>query len=212
MGGDDGTEERVDRFRSIYDAAYDDVWAYCRRRAPAAAAEDAVAETFTVAWRRLDDVPPPPGARPWLFGVARRVLANQRRGDQRRQRLHLRLVHDSSRRVAAGADQEAGLSAVMEALGTLSDDDQELLRLVAWEGLANAEVAVVLACSPGNVAVRLHRARKRLDKALRASGGSASDGISGKLSAEMKSMDGDGQVGGQRATPADTTVGKEEDR
>ncbi len=212
MGGDDGKDERVERFRVIYDAAYDDVWAYCRRRAPAAAAEDAVAETFTVAWRRLDAVPPPPGARPWLFGVARRVLANQRRGDQRRQRLHLRLVHDSSRRVAVAADQGAGLSTVMEALGTLSDDDQEILRLVAWEGLGNAEVALVLECSPGNVAVRLHRARKRLDKALRAAGGSAAAGNSGKLSAEMKSMDGDGQVGDQRATPADTTVGKEEDR
>ncbi len=213
MGGDDGANGRVERFRIIYDAAYDDVWAYCRRRAPAAAAEDAAAETFTVAWRRLDDVPPPPGARPWLFGVARRVLANQRRGDQRRQRLHLRLVHDSSRRVAATpADQGVGLSTVMEALGTLSDDDQELLRLVAWEGLDNAEVAVVLSCSAGNVAVRLHRARKRLAKALRAGGVSAADDSSGKLSAEMKSMDGDGQVGGRRATPADTTVGKEEDR
>lgn len=212
MGGELGTDDRVERFRVIYDAVYDDVSAYCRRRASAAAAEDAVAETFTVAWRRLDDVPPPPGARPWLFGVARRVLANQRRGDQRRQRLHLRLVSASGPQEAPAAEQMAGPSGVLEALRTLGEDDQELLRLVAWEGLDNAGVATVLDCSPANVAVRLHRARKRLDKALRSTGVTATTRSSAESSADVKSIGGDGHVGGQRATPADTRTGKERDR
>ncbi len=173
-GGLDGSEqaERVERFRVVYDATYDGIVAYCRRRAPAPMVEDAVAETFMVAWRRLDAIPPGDEARLWLYGVARRVLANQRRGDVRRQRLTVRARGDAARRLIP-ADADAGaerLEAVQGALERLNEDDQELVRLVAWEQLTNAEVATVLGCSTNAVAVRLHRARRRLGAALAGTG------------------------------------------
>ncbi|MCB0993534.1 MAG: RNA polymerase sigma factor [Acidimicrobiales bacterium] len=171
-------DQRLERFRELFDATHDDLLAYCRRRsASSAAAADALSETFTTAWRRLDDVPTGDAARLWLFGVARRVLANQRRGDQRRDRLHLRLVTegmaaDSGR---SGAHDPVGAAAadpepVLQALDRLRPDDRELLRLVAWEELSHAEIAEVLGCSVNAVAIRLHRARKRLAGAMRTRG------------------------------------------
>jgi RNA polymerase sigma-70 factor (ECF subfamily) len=68
------------RFQEFYRAHEAAVLAYARRRAPAIA-EDVVAETFLVCWRRLDDVPA--NALPWLYAVARNVLANERRKQAR---------------------------------------------------------------------------------------------------------------------------------
>ena len=66
--------------------------AYVLRRVERAEdAGDVVAETFLVAWRRMDKVPAGDEARLWLYGVARRQLANQRRGELRRSRLADRL-------------------------------------------------------------------------------------------------------------------------
>ena len=100
-----------------------------------------------------------------LFGVAYRVIANQRRAAGRRlqltERLKLALV-PPSRPPAALAD-------VTEALATLSDGDQEILRLAAWEGLSHAEIGQVLAITPNAAAIRLHRARRRLEGALKGS-------------------------------------------
>jgi RNA polymerase sigma-70 factor (ECF subfamily) len=53
-------------------------------------------------------------------------------------------------------------SDVERAVARLSDDDQELLRLVAWEELGREEIALVLGISRTAVRVRLHRARRRL--------------------------------------------------
>jgi RNA polymerase sigma-70 factor (ECF subfamily) len=77
------TDDAHIRFRRLFDDAERDLLAYALRRVdrPEDAA-DVVAETFLVAWRRLDDVPPGAQARLWLYGVARRQLANQRRGNQ----------------------------------------------------------------------------------------------------------------------------------
>ena len=70
------------RFEQLYGDYADRVHAYALRRTSPAAADDVVAEVFLVVWRRLHKVPDEP--LPWLLGVARRVLANQRRGDARR--------------------------------------------------------------------------------------------------------------------------------
>ena len=164
----DGVDEPVERFRALYEAHYGDVLAYCRRRAPDVA-EDAVAETFTVAWRRLDDVPPGHEARLWLYGTARRVLANQHRSGRRADRLHLRLVRAARPAAEWPADEidRSDVEPVMAALSTLKPDDQEVLRLVAWEELSHADAAVVLGCSVNAVAIRVHRARERLEEAIR---------------------------------------------
>ena len=151
------------RFEALFERCHRPLLAYAVRRCPTLAdAEDAVAEVFVVAWRRLDDVPQGDEALLWLFGVARRTLANQRRGRLRLLRLQSRLEQTADRSPSVEPDQTAAL----DALARLSASDQELLRLVAWEDLSHAEMAQVLGISVNAVAVRLHRARARYAAAL----------------------------------------------
>lgn len=134
------------------------VLAYAIRRAPTEAdAEEAAAETFVTAWRKRAQVPA--DALPWLLGVARRVLANQRRSRQRHLGLIARLTqHGASAEAPAGAADEGP---AIRALGRLRPDDQELLRLVAWEELDHRSIGLVLGISENAVAIRLYRARQR---------------------------------------------------
>lgn len=152
---------RIDRFRSIFDECYPLVMAYARRRTDHATADDVVAETFLVAWRRLDDLPADRPL-PWLYGVARKTLANQRRARDRRARLAARLW-SLDRRIG---DDDAEHASLLVALATLPPGDQEVLRLAAWEQLATSEIATVLDCSANAAALRLSRARGRLRNAL----------------------------------------------
>jgi RNA polymerase sigma factor (sigma-70 family) len=161
------------RFRTLFDAEYRSILQYCLRRVdePEDAA-DVLAETFLVAWRRFDDVPAGKDARFWLYGVARRVLANARRGEQRRDRLAERLrdhLRTAERPVAVSAGEELRVL-----LAGLDDDDRELLTLIAWEDLTPAEAGRVLGISAGTARVRLHRARRRLRRALRSDEGATS--------------------------------------
>lgn len=161
-------EERQARFEHLYDQASLQVLGYALRRADTPEdAADVVSETFMIAWRRLDEVPVGDEARLWLYGVARRVLANQRRGQQRRERLSARLrdeVAVVSARAEAG--RPAPDSAVMAALARLDEADRELITLVAWEGLDRDQIATMLGCSRATIRVRLHRARRRLARLL----------------------------------------------
>jgi RNA polymerase sigma-70 factor (ECF subfamily) len=135
-----------------------EVLAYALRRTDAEAAEDVVSEVFLIAARKLDHVPER-DAQLWLYGVARRVLANHRRGARRRAAL-TKVLGDLQR----GPDQpwERPDCPLLEALAALRPADREVLMLSAWEGLAAPAVAVVLGCSPHAVHTRLHRARARL--------------------------------------------------
>lgn len=153
-----------ERFRHVYAANFEAVLAYATRRVeqPADAA-DVVAETFLTAWRRHREIPPGDEARLWLYGVARRVLANHRRGDARRERLRQRLL--SFAESAPPADLPSRL-AVRQALAMLPEPDRELLMLTAWEGLEPREVAAVLGISGAAVRTRLSRARTRLRNIL----------------------------------------------
>ncbi|WP_189329790.1 RNA polymerase sigma factor [Actinoplanes ianthinogenes] len=134
---------------------------YARRRVDDEQADEVVAETFVVAWRRLAEIPA--AELPWLFGVARRVSANIRRSDQRRHALHDRMAEQA--RLLAQAEPRRA-TPVLAALAVLPDDDRELLMLLAWDGLTRHEAAVALGCSRGTLAVRLHRARRRLKAAM----------------------------------------------
>lgn len=150
-----------ERFAALFDTTHQALLAYAVRRvAHPADAADIVAETYLVAWRRLDDVPADDQARPWLFGVARRVLANYYRGERRRHALADKL-RDNLCEIAP-PPPDADLGDVAIALERLGEDDRELLRLVAWEDLARDEIAVALGVSRSTVRVRLHRARQRL--------------------------------------------------
>ncbi|MFB4278276.1 MULTISPECIES: RNA polymerase sigma factor [unclassified Nonomuraea] len=163
--------DRKQRFEEIYTAYYPDILAYIRRRAGSPDdAADALAETFTTAWRRLDDVPPGHAARLWLYGVARRVLANGRRAESRRSELVERLGRQLAGWAEASEEPGAGFDGVREAFARLSPDDREVLALAGWEGLGSDEIATVLGCSRGAARLRLHRARKRLARQLQAAG------------------------------------------
>ena len=158
-----------DRVADIYQRHASDVAAYAIRRADSGSdAADVVAETFLVAWRRHEVVPNEPDTLPWLYGVARRVLANQRRTHRRRGRLRERLVSEFERvdLDQAATDEIEEFRRVAAALRRLSDDDAELLRLTAWEGLSPTEIATATGLAPGTVRQRLRRARQRLRRLL----------------------------------------------
>lgn len=152
--------ERHRRLEALFREHADAVHAYARRRIDAASADDTVSEVFAIACRRLEDVPD--AALPWLLACARRVLANQRRGDRRAGALRSRLAANPPPALPTGKSD--GL--LRRALNELGERDREVLLLTAWEGLGPAEAATVLSCSRGALAVRLHRARKRLEAAL----------------------------------------------
>jgi RNA polymerase sigma-70 factor (ECF subfamily) len=168
------TEER---FNALYRAHHRAVLLYASRRTDPDTARDVVAETFLIAWRRLDSVPADSGqAEPWLYGVARRVLANAERSQRRAQRLAARMLHDSGDE--ALADPALVISErqrVIQALRRLPEPEREALRLVGWDGLDLAGAALAMGCSRSAMAVRLHRARRRLESELRAIDTSAID-------------------------------------
>jgi RNA polymerase sigma-70 factor (ECF subfamily) len=159
------------RFEECFRDNYATVLAFTARRLPdRAAAEDAAAETFAVVWRRRELLPEQP--LPWIYGIALRVIANQRRSGQRRQRLDERLEHEagSSTPEPDPVDALHRRDAFAHAFGRLKESEQEILRLVAWDGLDTREAAAVLGCSTAAFRVRLHRARRRLAKQLEAAG------------------------------------------
>lgn len=154
------------RFEALYRAHCDRVAAFVYRRSPAAAADDVVAEVFLTAWRRLEEMPEDELA--WLLRITRGVLSNRRRGEGRRTALRERLVAHAAAEEQAREDAPEGESPVLRALACLGERDREVLLLVAWDGLDRAQAARVLGISPGAFAVRLHRARRRLEAALAA--------------------------------------------
>ncbi len=182
-----------ERFASLYERHATLVLAYARRRIGAAEAEDVLAETFLVAWRRREEVPD--DALPWLYAVAGNVLRNRTRAQRRRAALSARLATESARNAAevasgpaqpppeldddsaarpAAADDTARLPAdddapdqrLRAALDRLRPLDREALLLTAWEGLSTDRAARAAGCSRATFHVRLHRARKRLAQAL----------------------------------------------
>jgi RNA polymerase sigma-70 factor, ECF subfamily len=161
--------ERKQRFDTLYAAYGADVVAYCGWRAASANdAQDATAEVFLAAWRRLDDVPEGDASRIWLLATARRVLSNQRRSSRRRAALHERLAREPTpvQLEPPSLDGEAAL--VHGALDRLGARDREVLLLAEWEGLSPAQIGRVLGCLTVTARGRLHRARRRFQAAYEA--------------------------------------------
>jgi RNA polymerase sigma-70 factor (ECF subfamily) len=144
----------------------DRVLAYLLHRTDRQTAEDVLQEVFVTAFRKAPEVPEPPIG--WLLGTARRLLANATRGEQRRDRLAVRVAAQVVTTRADG-DDAAG-DVVAAALAQLSARDREVLTLSAWYELTADEAAQALGCSPAAYNVRLHRARHRLADRLRAAG------------------------------------------
>lgn len=155
------------RFTALYDEFYPRVYVYAVSRAGRQLADDVANDTFCVAWRRMRDLPESP--LPWLLGVARNVLRESYRSQVRRESLvaELRLwTSEAELTMGDVGDEVVERATVLRGLARLSDEDCELLTLVAWHGLTAAEAAKVLGCSKATYFVRLHRARKRLTDAM----------------------------------------------
>ena len=154
-------EERFNRLFADYHRL---VYAYCRRRTDAETAGDCAAEAFSVAWRKLDEVPDGPAAIGWLYGVARKVLANEFRSSRRRRNL-LRRMRAARTVPNPGPDslvvRREQDQRVADALGQLRPRDQELLRLALWEELPHAEIAAQYGCSTQAATQRIYRATRR---------------------------------------------------
>ena len=160
------TNRDVGEFTEVWHRDGPRVAAYVRRHAAAPDVPDVVAETFLQAWRRWSEVPRPP--LPWLIGAARKVIGNQRRGEDRRQALHQRLVLLGD---AARSAEDAGLlaterMAALSALAELPEDQREALLLVAWDGLTPEQAAAAMGVRPGTFRVKTHRARKAAASAV----------------------------------------------
>lgn len=146
-------------FRGLFSRHYGAIYSYCARRLGRDDAADAVADVFTVAWRRIRRVPAEPETRLWLYGVARKTVANHRRSVRRRERLGAKAALQAD---PVEYSDPQGMEPVLEAL---AEEDREILMLVAWEGLGPEALGRVLGCTPNAASVRLHRARNRLSAA-----------------------------------------------
>ncbi len=151
-----------EQFERVFQDCYGAVYRYTARRVPPDAVQDVVSEAFLAGWRRYGELRGEP--LPWLLGIARRTAANHLRGSTRRDALHQRLSTESRHQADwPRLEEDPGLAA---ALARLPERDREALMLVAWDGLAHHVAASVMGCSTGAFTVRMHRARRKLERAL----------------------------------------------
>lgn len=158
------TPRSTEWFDRFVRETYKPVGAYLLARIGKEEAADALAQVYEIAWNRIDDIPGTP--LPWLIGVARNVLRHHWRDEARRARLFERISDGLSHRSADIAETFVQRHTTLTAFQSLGDDDQDLLLLVAWDGLSTSQVAKALGCSQAATAVRLHRARRRFIRAL----------------------------------------------
>lgn len=158
------------RFEDLWSHHYPELYAFVRRRLDSdEATGDVASETFLIAWRRLDELPEEPRA--WLFGVARKQLANVHRGRRRRRALEVKLTAFADLRSAEPETiNNPDLDALVAAFQDLRPADRELLGLLVFDELRPKEIAEVLDISPARVSVRLHRAKERLRKEVSQAG------------------------------------------
>lgn len=153
--------KRPPEFEELWARHHREVYAYALRRTDRESAQDAVAETFLVAWRRRGEIPE--RVVPWLLGVARLVISNSDRSGRRREALLAAMTANAH---AYAEPDEPVDDRLLAAIAALTPDDREAIMLVAWEGLEPSQAASVLGCTPVAFRVRLMRARRRLRAAL----------------------------------------------
>jgi RNA polymerase sigma factor (sigma-70 family) len=132
------------RFDSLFKTHYIAVYRYCLRRLGRADGEDAAAEVFAIAWRRLDRVPAAEATRAWLLGVAYRVVGNQYRSRRRRAQLSDRLLTERQAPTEPETSADVEIRLLHRAFESLREGDRELLRMSSWDGLSNSEIAAVI--------------------------------------------------------------------
>jgi RNA polymerase sigma-70 factor, ECF subfamily len=158
-----------DGFPAVFDRYSPAVLRFARRRAGSEdAAWDVVSDTFTAAWRNWNSRPADDALLPWLYAIAANAVRDRHRADGRQRRLISRLSMQRPATLSPDlADGVLDRQAVAAAFARLSPADQEVLSLVAWEGLTDARaIGLVLGLRPGTVRARVHRARRRLRELL----------------------------------------------
>jgi RNA polymerase sigma-70 factor (ECF subfamily) len=155
-------EARRARFEEVARDAVEPLRRFLARRTDPATAEDALAETLLVLWRRYDELPE--AVLPFAYGVARLSLANAERSARRQRRVAGKIATlDPPREVP----EPVGDDRLAEAMAELPSGDAEVLRLWAWEQLTPSEIATVLEVTPNAASIRLHRAKEKLRESLR---------------------------------------------
>jgi RNA polymerase sigma-70 factor (ECF subfamily) len=155
-------------FKVMYDLYFDSVARYCLRRLPEHSAQDAVSDVFLTAWRRFDSVPPGDQSLPWLYGVAKNVVRNIDRSGRRSKRLSAKvkaLAHYPEPSPDVQVIRKEQDDELVAALLTLKADDQEVLKLRAYEGLSVKQISIAIGCSEEAAKKRVSRALSRLRKA-----------------------------------------------
>lgn len=157
-------------FAEVFDRHAGAVESFLRRRLGADAAEDALSETFLVAFRRRGSFDHAwDSARPWLLGIASRIAARHRTTEAK----HWRAVESAAGRgdhttgggieeAAGRMDAAAAIRALAPRIAALSAKDRDTLLLYAWSGLTPEEISQALGIPVGTVWSRLHRIRRKL--------------------------------------------------
>lgn len=157
------------RFEHMYVAHRDAIWSYVVRRVTRDEVDDAVAEVFTVAWRKIGQCPEPGEQLPWLYAIGRNIVRNAHRASNRRNRLWSK-VSSMPASNEVGSDVQVVRNfedtELLNAVSRLKPIEQELLRLRTWEELPIKDIAVVVGLSPKSVESRLVRIRKNLARLL----------------------------------------------
>jgi RNA polymerase sigma-70 factor, ECF subfamily len=136
------------RWERLYLSHADHLFAYASRRVGPEEASDIVAETFLVAWRRIDDLPD--DALPWLYAAARNMINNSRRAEIRRDALQRRLASVGATEASDDPAPEVETRAdILAAMRSLPATEREALMLIAWEDLDPRRAAAVMGCSRG---------------------------------------------------------------
>jgi RNA polymerase sigma-70 factor (ECF subfamily) len=128
--------------------------------------DDIEADVWTIAWARKDAAPTELELElPWLFQIARHVLANHIRKNVTRRKISNTLNPDELTSLAADAlvllnEEIVGVFSVLNA------SEREVMALTVWEGLKPAQISVVLGVTPNAVSIRMNKARKKISEYL----------------------------------------------
>jgi RNA polymerase sigma-70 factor (ECF subfamily) len=157
--GDPGRADRFSRFVHAYADTVNRYLLNRRRAGDALEAEDLLAEVFTIAWQRFEDIPSEAEAA-WLIGVARNRLMNMQSKQSRRSRLSAIVRPPSSS--PSAEDEAVAEMTLSEAIESLPATEREAFTLSVWEGLSPRELGIVLGITQNAAAIRLSRARSLL--------------------------------------------------
>ncbi|NNE73210.1 MAG: sigma-70 family RNA polymerase sigma factor [Acidimicrobiales bacterium] len=169
MAGHDPNEAQAE-FEVLYQQTFPDLLAYCRRRTAPADTEDAVADIYATAWRRVDQFASADAPLAWLYGVAYRVLGNRRRSAARSNRLEDKALSERLTIEPNTADismARLDFAVVAAHFRALTIVEQELILLHAVEGLTYKQIADVTGLNVAAVRTRLYRLRKQLAASAR---------------------------------------------